>query len=83
MFQRSLCTLSVALTLLPAIAGADVAPTTSGTTAATDAVGTDTEPETMPPEYEPCGCTSDQLGGGGSLMVAAVALWALRRRRAR
>ncbi len=119
MDPRSLCTLSLALTLLPAIARADIAPTTGDTTAAattsastttggnttsgttgattggtttagaTDAstgvtapAGTDTEPGTMPPKFEPCGCSSDELGGGGSLLIAGLALWALRRRRA-
>jgi hypothetical protein len=77
LFVASLC-------LLPALARADVAPTETGAaseagTAGASEAASDTDPETMPPVYEPCGCRSEQLGGGWSLALAALGVWALRR----
>jgi MYXO-CTERM domain-containing protein len=69
-----------ALCLLPALAHAgDTTPTTGdgdGDTD-TDADGS-SETSTMPPEYEPCGCRSDQPGAGWAL--AGLVLITLRRR---
>ena len=78
--------LFAALCLAPALARAETttAPTT-GESDSDDAAGTGTgtgaTTATMPPEYEPCGCRSDQLGGGASLALAGLALLALRRRK--
>lgn len=72
--------LIAALCLLPAVArAADTEPTTGAADTDSDS-GTGVETSTMPPEYEPCGCRSDQLGGGGTLALAGLALLALRRR---
>jgi len=76
--------LFAALCLAPALARAET--TTAPTTGESDSdgaagTGTGATTATMPPEYEPCGCRSDQLGGGASLALAGLALLALRRRR--
>ncbi len=71
--------LPVALCLLPAVA--PPAPTTGAGDGSTAGEATGTETSTMPPEYEPCGCRSDQLGGGWSLALTGLAVTLLRRRR--
>lgn len=71
--------LFAALCLAPALAQAET--TTAPTTGESDSEGAAGTTATMPPEYEPCGCRSDQLGGGASLALTGLALLALRRRR--
>ena len=79
MIQRLL--FAASLCLLPALARADVAPTSeTGASASESDAASDSEAETMPPVYEPCGCRSDQLGGGWSLLLTGLGVWALRRR---
>lgn len=78
--------LFAALCLAPALVQAETttAPTTGESDsegAAATATGTGATTATMPPEYEPCGCRSDQLGGGAGLALTGLALLALRRRR--
>jgi len=73
--------LFAALCLLPALARADAGPpTTDPSTGATTDASTGTD--TMPPEYQACGCRGDQLGGGWALAIAAIGGLALRRRSA-
>ena len=80
--------LLAALCLLPALARADAGPPTTsmatGASSTGDSTGasSSTGSETMPPEYTPCGCTHNQLGGGWSLALALLGAWSLRRRRA-
>jgi len=72
--------LIAALCLLPAVArAADTDPTTGDSDSESDGE-TGEETSTMPPEYDPCGCRSDQLGGAGTFALAGLALLALRRR---
>lgn len=72
--------LLAALCLLPALARADAGPPTTSMDSSGSGSSGSTGAETMPPEYTPCGCTHDQLGGGWSLAVALLAAWSLRRR---
>lgn len=74
--------LLAALCLLPALARADAGPPTTSTGDSTGASSSSTGSETMPPEYTPCGCTHNQLGGGWSLALALLGAWSLRRRKA-
>ena len=76
--------LLLALYLLPLTARAHTthtAPTTGDGDTDSDSASDGSETSTMPPEYEPCGCRADQLGGGWSLALAGLGLLALRRRR--
>ncbi len=75
--------LFAALCLLPAVAGADMGPSPTDTTDSASSTGDTDTTGSMPPEYTPCGCTHNQLGGGWSLAVALLGAWSLRRRRAR
>ncbi len=81
--------LVLAACLLPAVALADVAPSSGdmptgpGTGSATDSDGDDgEETSTMPPKYEGCGCRSQSLGVVGNLALLGLGVWALRRRAA-